>query len=109
MRVITAGFAMALFLVAGAASAQDAKVQAGQKVYDAQKCGMCHSIAGKGGKNKLDGVGAKLNDAQIKEWIVAPADAAKKANSTAKPAMKAYPSLAAADLDALVAYMKSLK
>ena len=53
---------------------------------------MCHAVAGKGNaKNPLDGVGAKLTDAQIKEWIVAPAEAAKKANSTAKPPMKAYP------------------
>ena len=110
MRVVVAGLAMAVWLVAGAASAQDAKVQAGMKVYDAQKCSMCHAVAGKGNaKNPLDGVGAKLSDAQIKEWIVAPVDAAKKANSTKKPPMKAYASLPAADLDALVAYMKSLK
>ena len=109
MRVIVAGLAVAMWLVGGIASAQDAKVQAGMKVYDAQKCAMCHSIAGKGNaKNPLDGVGAKLSDAQIKEWIVAPGDAAKKASSTAKPPMKAYDKLPAADVDALVAYMKSL-
>ena len=85
MRVVVTGLAVAMWLVAGAASAQDAKVQAGMKVYDAQKCGMCHAVAGKGNaKNPLDGVGAKLSDAQIKEWIVAPAEAAKKANSTAE-------------------------
>jgi mono/diheme cytochrome c family protein len=110
MRVIVTGLAVALWLVAGVASAQDAKVAAGVKVFEAQKCSMCHAVAGKGNKmNPLDGVGAKLSDAQIKEWITAPADAAKKANSTKKPPMKAYPSLPAADVDALVAYMKSLK
>jgi mono/diheme cytochrome c family protein len=109
MRAIAAGLAVALWLVAGTASAQDAKVQAGMKVYEAQKCAMCHSIAGKGNvKYPLDGVGTKLTEAQIKEWIVAPAEAAKKAKSTAKPAMKAYDKLPAADVDALVAYMKSL-
>jgi mono/diheme cytochrome c family protein len=109
MRVIVTGLAVAVWLVAGVASAQDAKVAAGQKVYEAQKCSMCHAVAGKGNaKNPLDGVGAKLSEAQIKEWIVTPADAAKKASSTAKPPMKAYASLPAADLDALAAYMKSL-
>jgi len=109
MRLIVASLAAAMWLATGVASAQDAKVAAGQKVYDAQKCSMCHAVAGKGNaKNPLDGVGAKLSDAQIKEWIVTPAEAAKKANSTAKPPMKAYASLPAADLDALVAYMKSL-
>jgi mono/diheme cytochrome c family protein len=82
---------------------------AGSKVYAAQKCSICHSIAGQGNKKlPLDGVGAKLSADQIREWIVAPAEAAKKAKSTAKPPMKAFASLPKADLDALVAYMKSL-
>ena len=110
MRVIVAGLAVVMWLVAGVASAQDAKVQAGVKVYEAQKCSMCHAVAGKGNaKHPLDGVGKKLTDAQIKEWIVTPAEAATKAKSTAKPPMKAYDKLPAADVDALVAYMKSLK
>jgi mono/diheme cytochrome c family protein len=96
--------------VAGLALAQGGKVEQGMKVYETQKCGMCHSIAGKGNKKfPLDGVGKKLTEAQIKEWIVDPKAAADKSKSTAKPPMKAYPSLPAADLDALVAYMASLK
>jgi mono/diheme cytochrome c family protein len=98
--------ASALLLPARPAQAQH---DAGIKVYAAQKCSMCHSIAGVGNKKlPLDKVGAKLSADQIREWIVAPADAAAKAKSTAKPAMKAYPNLPKADLDALVAYMKSL-
>lgn len=86
-----------------------AQADAGMKVYAAQKCSMCHSIAGVGNKKlSLDKVGAKLSADQIREWIVTPAEAATKAKSTAKPAMKAYPNLPKADLDALVAYMKSL-
>ena len=92
MRVIVSGLAVALWLVAGVASAQDAKATAGKAVFAAQKCSMCHAVAGQGNKmNPLDGVGAKLNDAQIKEWIVAPVDAAKKANSTKKPADEGVP------------------
>jgi mono/diheme cytochrome c family protein len=80
-------------------------------VFDAQKCSMCHAVAGKGNKKApLDGVGAKLSEAQIKEWIVDPDAAAKTASSTATPKMpKKYDKLPAADLDSLVAYMKSLK
>ena len=90
---------------AQATGAQDA----GAKVYAAQKCSICHSIAGVGNKKlPLDGVGAKLSVDQIREWIVAPAEAAKKVSSTAKPPMRAYANLPKADLDALVAYMKSL-
>ena len=91
------------------AAAQDAKK--GQAVYTAQKCQMCHAIAGKGGKaNPLDGVGGKLSAEDIKQWITHPVEAAAKAKSTKKPPMPAkYGSLPAADLDALVAYMQSLK
>lgn len=95
----------ALVLSAGPAYAQ----ADGAKVYAAQKCSMCHSIAGVGNKKlPLDGVGTKLSADQIREWMVNPVEAAKKANSTAKPAMRAYPKMEKADLDALVAYMKSL-
>ena len=81
----------------------------GAKVYAAQKCSICHSIAGVGNKKlPLDGVGTKLTEDQIREWILTPAEAAKKAASTAKPPMKAYTALPKPDLDALVGYLKSL-
>ena len=102
----------ALVSSAGIAHAQDAAlVKKGQEVYTAQKCSVCHAIAGKGGKaSPLDGVGGKLSAADIREWIVSPKEATAKAKSTKKPPMPAkYGTLAAADLDALVAYMQSLK
>lgn len=102
-----------LVLGAGTAlrAADDAQVKKGEAVYTAQKCSMCHQVAGKGNKaNPLDGVGAKLSAADIKQWIVDPVAAATKAKSTKKPPMPAkYKSLPAADVDALVAYMQSLK
>jgi mono/diheme cytochrome c family protein len=105
--------ATALFFGAApfARAADDAQVKKGEGVYTAQKCSICHQVAGKGNKaNPLDGVGAKLSAADIKEWIVDPAAAAAKAKSTKKPPMPAkYKSLPAADVDALVAYMQSLK
>ncbi len=101
--VVSAGFG------AAPAAAQDAAK--GQAVYTAQKCQVCHAIGGKGNKtNSLDGVGGKLSADDIKQWITHPTDAAAKAKSTKKPPMPAkYGSLPAADLDALVAYMQSLK
>ena len=91
------------------AAAQD--VAKGQAVYAAQKCSICHAIAGKGkAANPLDGVGAKLSAADIKEWIVNPTEMTAKAKSTKKPVMpNKYSKLPAADLDALVAYLASLK
>jgi mono/diheme cytochrome c family protein len=92
------------------AAGQDA-VKKGQEVYAAQKCSMCHSIAGKGGKQSpLDGVGKKLTADEIREWIVNPTEMTKKTKSTKKPPMPAkYGKLPKEELDALVAYMQSLK
>jgi mono/diheme cytochrome c family protein len=107
--VIIVAFAAAMMAAPKMAAAQDAAK--GQQLYAAQKCSMCHQVAGKGNKlSVLDGVGAKLTAAQIKEWIVEPDAAAKKANSTKKPVMpKTYAKLPPADIDSLVAYMQSLK
>ena len=99
----------AAILAPKAVMAQDAAK--GAQLYAAQKCSMCHMVAGKGNKmSPLDGVGAKLKPEDIKEWIVAPDAAAAKAKSTKKPAMpKTYAKLPPADIDSLVAYLQSLK
>jgi len=90
--------------------AQNAAHERGMKVYQDQKCSLCHSIEGKGNKQgALDGVGSKLTADEIRQWIVSPKEMAEKAKATRKPLMKAYPSLPKADLDALVAYLASLK
>jgi mono/diheme cytochrome c family protein len=107
----------ALVLVVGligpdAAAGQDAAlIKKGQEVYAAQKCAVCHSIGGVGKKTSpLDGVGKKLSAEEIRDWILKPAEMTKKTNSTKKPVMPAkYSKLPAADVDALVAYMQSLK
>jgi cytochrome c2 len=96
---------VALFMVLGVGvMAFSADVENGKKVYTAQKCQMCHSIAGAGNKKSpLDGVGSKLSTEDLKKWIVTPK--AMKADTK----MKAYPNLPEKDLADLVAYMESLK
>ena len=107
--------ALALAVIAAApstaAAQNDDLVKRGAQVYTAQKCQVCHAIAGKGGKaSPLDGVGAKLSADDIRRWITHPAEMTAKSKSTAKPPMPAkWANLPAADLDALVAYMQSLK
>jgi mono/diheme cytochrome c family protein len=110
--VIIAGlFGFALIGPASIAQAQDDPVKKGQEVYAAQKCSVCHAIEGKGNKaNPLDGVGTKLSAADIRAWITDPVAMTAKTKSTKKPPMPAkYGKLAAAEIDALVAYMQSLK
>lgn len=103
---------LAAGLVAPQAWAQDAaQIKRGQEVYTAQKCSVCHAIAGAGNKqNPLDKVGSKLTADDIRNWITHPTEAAAKVTSTKKPPMQdRYSKLPAADIDALVAYMQSLK
>jgi mono/diheme cytochrome c family protein len=102
-------------LVAVSARAQDAaKIEKGKKVYDAAvpKCKVCHSIGGAGNvKGPLDGVGSKLKAEEVKAWMRTPKEMTEKTKSARKPPMPAYPKdkMSDEDLDALSAYMLSLK
>jgi len=100
-----------VLVTAGVASAQSqAHFEHGQKVFATQKCAICHSIAGQGNKKgALEGVGSKLSTDEIRQWITHAPDMAAKAKAERKPAMKAFASLPKEDLDALVAYLQSLK
>jgi len=96
---------------ASVAVAQDAAK--GKQVYDAAmpKCKVCHSVGGEGNaKGPLENA-AKLSAEDIKAWMRTPKEMAEKAKAARKPAMPAYPAakLSDADLDALVAYIHSLK
>ena len=95
------------------AYAQDAAlVEKGQKVYTAVKpaCITCHSVDGKGNKKgPLDEVGSKLSADEIRQWLVNAEEMTAKAKAARKPLMKSYSKLPKEDLDALVAYLHSLK
>ena len=96
---------------ASAAAAQaPALVERGQKVYAAEKCSVCHSIADKGNKRgPLDDVGSRLSAEEIRAWIVSAPEMTAKTKAQRKPLMKSYAHLPKEDVDALVAYMGSLK
>jgi mono/diheme cytochrome c family protein len=105
---------MLAFLLAGPAVAKDAAVEKGKQIYDAAapKCKVCHAVGGVGNaKGGLDGVGTKLKADEIKAWMRTPKEMTEKAKATRKPAMPAYPKekLADEDLEALTAYLLSLK
>jgi cytochrome c2 len=98
-------------LTAATAEADDAKsIERGKAVYKEQKCQMCHSIGEVGNKKgPLEGVGKRLTAEEIRQWIVDPKTMTEKTKAARKPMMKAYPTLPKEDLEALVAYMQSLK
>jgi len=101
-------------LATSAVLAQDAaKIAAGQKVYADEKCSTCHQIAGKGAKTSpLDGVGAKLSEADIRGWLTNTAAMEAKLSKKPPMSMATYMKthkLKDADVDALTAYLMSLK
>jgi mono/diheme cytochrome c family protein len=110
--LVAAGVAVLVGVVpVASASAQDAKlVERGQKIYADQKCAMCHSIAGKGNaKGPLDEVGSRLSEEEIRQWLINPRVMTEKTKAERKPVMPAYTKLSKDDLEALIAYMQSLK
>ena len=108
MRRVLVCSALISLVTLGSAAAQD-QVARGAKVYADQKCSVCHSIAGKGNaKGSLDGVGTKLSADDIRAWIVDAAGQTAKTKAARKPVMKNY-ALPKEDVDALVAYLATLK
>ena len=96
------------FVVAMPAAAQDLKAK-GEKLFVDQKCTLCHSIAGKGNvKGPLDGVGTKDSAADIRAWIADANAMTAKTGAARKPVMKQF-SLEKEDVDALVAYLTTLR
>jgi len=89
--------------IAVAASPQSA-VDHGREVYAEQKCALCHSISGIGGKKlALDGVGSRLKAEDIRKWIRTPKE--MKPGTTMKP----YPNLPEKDFNDLVAFLLTLR
>ena len=105
-----------LALMGGVASAawgqEDPRVAQGKQLIGElnPRCTICHSIAGKGNpKGSLDDVGTRWKAEELKAWLRTPAEMARKHGKTRTPAMKPYPELEEAELDAVVAYLGSLK
>jgi len=112
LRILFTMFATAVALtIAGSAFAQDkAAIDKGTKLYGTKMCSLCHAVAGKGNaKGPLDEVGTKLTADQIRAWIVTPKEMTAKMKADRKPAMPLNSTLTKDDVDALVAYLVTLK
>lgn len=83
----------------------------GEKVFAEKKCSVCHLVGDVGNKKgpTLDGVGSKLTAEEIRQWITNAPEMAAKANIIRKPPMKAYTDFSKEEVDALVAYLATLK
>lgn len=97
-------------LTLGAGDAAAATPEEGARVFGVQKCSMCHSVAGKGNaKGALDDVGRRLTADDIRQWLTSPKEMAAKHQAERKPPMKSFATLPKDDIDALVAYLVTLK
>ena len=111
---ITVGEAASRPTPSAAVSVSDMEKQvliaAGRRVFEAQGCMRCHSIAGEGNpRSPLDGVGERRTAEAIRQWILAPAELKDQLPARAFQAKQAYRNLPPEDLGALVAYLQNIK
>jgi mono/diheme cytochrome c family protein len=91
---------------AGAGSAQKSS---GRKVFEAQGCMQCHSIAGEGSpRSPLDGVGSRLPLNEIRQFVIADPEVEDDLSPRVVKAKRVYAGLPADDLQALVDYLATL-
>ena len=109
-RLLTMLMAGALIAWAVPALAQDPRIARGATLFESNKCTICHAVAGKGNaKHPLDGAGARLDADIVKLWLTDSKAAEAKTGKKASPPMKSFASLPQEDIDALVAFVLSLK
>jgi len=103
-----AGASLAASVAADGADA--ALLARGREVVLANDCLMCHSIAGEGSpRSPLDGVGSRLSETEILHFAIADASVQDDLSPRAIKAKRDYAELPEEDLQAMTAYLASLK
>jgi mono/diheme cytochrome c family protein len=88
---------------------KQALITAGRKVFETKNCMGCHSIAGEGNpRYPLDGVGERRSAEAIRQWILAPTELKNQLPAGVFLVKQAYRNLSLQDVDALVAYLRSV-
>jgi mono/diheme cytochrome c family protein len=87
-----------------------ASIARGRAVYAQQRCASCHEIAGAGNpRYPLDGVANRRSASELMAWTVAPSALEDSLPPSAFRRKQQYAGLPAADLNALVAYLSTLR
>ena len=109
--VVVGGVFCAGLTVLEAQALDPAKVALGRKTFEETKCEKCHGPEGDNTKDPklslVEGPITKLSAADIRKWIVSPAEMTAKLPRKPKEAMKKF-DLTEAQVDGLVAYVQSL-
>lgn len=93
-----------------AADRAAARIAAGRRVFEAQDCMRCHSVAGEGSpRSPLDGIAAERSREELRAFAIGD-DSIKDALSPRTLAAKrSFQSLPAEETEALADYLASLK
>lgn len=92
------------------ANATAPSAERGRAVYAEQRCSACHSIAGEGNPRlPLDGVGTHLTADELKVWILGTGGAAESLSVATQRRKQRFRSVSETDMNALVAYLQTLK
>ncbi|ODU47987.1 cytochrome c [uncultured Aquimonas sp.] len=103
-----AGASLAASVAADGADA--ALLARGREVVLTNDCLMCHSIAGEGSpRSPLDGVGSRLSETEILHFAIADESVQDDLSPRAIKAKRDYAELPQEDLQAMAAYLASLK
>lgn len=88
----------------------DARVADGKRLFEALGCMRCHAVAGVGSpRSPLDDVATRRDAAALRDWIVADAGIRNQLSARALASKEDYAQLPAEQIDALVAYLQSLR
>lgn len=85
-------------------------ISIGRDVYIAQRCAMCHSIAGEGNlRNPLDKTADRRSSESIRQWIIGSAEIKDQLPASVFRIKQSFGNLKEEDLDSLVTYLQSLQ
>jgi mono/diheme cytochrome c family protein len=90
---------------------QTSRAETGRRLYERAKCATCHQIAKRGNSRyPLDGVAARLAARDLRRWLTEPdrMEAALPSMPALRMSTMKY-RFDEAELDALVAYLQTLK
>ena len=94
----------------GSAAAAQEQIAHGREVFARQHCSGCHSVGGKGSpRSPLDGVGSRRDLEELRAWVVADESVRADLSPRAIAAKHDYAQLPDTQMDALLAYLGSLR
>jgi mono/diheme cytochrome c family protein len=92
------------------ASSDAIRIGRGQLLFENHGCMRCHSVDGHGSpRSPLDGVGARHDDEAMRHWILGDEVLGKQITTRTRNAKQAYRELPQDELDAMVAWLRTLQ